>query len=101
MKEIDWKNVCKGCGLCCGPVPFKKTVWEKFQNRVQIPPQQVLKDVFPGAILPITESGKCVFLTPDKRCAIYESRPNVCRLYGTIPALQCKVLKQGLLAVLL
>lgn len=28
-------------------------------------------------------TGRCAYLTDDKRCSIYEDRPKICRLYGT------------------
>lgn len=34
--------------------------------------------------------GKCVLLTPMGRCSAYESRPMVCRLFGTTKALRCE-----------
>ena len=51
------KFICTGCGLCCRIV-------------------RKIKD-FPE---PIREDGSCVHLTQDNKCAIYGSRPDVCRL---------------------
>jgi len=37
---------------------------------------------FPDQVLPITADLRCPFLSPEKRCAIWEDRPDVCRNFG-------------------
>ena len=53
--------------------------------------QREIKELsrFDDEIIPITEDGTCIFNAPDHTCAIYDSRPEVCKLYGTIPELKC------------
>ena len=47
-----------------------------------------------GLFVPITASMDCVFLNKlTKRCEVYNDRPNVCRLQGTIPELPCPKVK--------
>lgn len=48
---------CTRCGACC---------------RVAA--------MLPGFPEPTTESGRCVHLTGDDLCSIYEDRPEVCRI---------------------
>lgn len=90
MKQINWTNFCKNCGECCGIIPIRKKVFLKYQHLTKKPYNlyEVDDDVFP-----VTDDGFCVFLTNNKRCAIYSDRPKVCRLYGTIPELQCPKLR--------
>src|SRR3989304_3333713 len=85
--EINWTLFCIGCGECCCCVPLKPKDWQRLKSRIQRPCDPV--DYMQNTILPWTESKVCVFLTNEKRCAIYEDRPNVCRLFGTILALRC------------
>lgn len=59
-----------GCVDCCGPVPFAKI---EAQNAPVKPP---------------TKSLMCPYASKDG-CEIYENRPFICRLYGTIENLQC------------
>ena len=89
----DWKKLCKNCGECCGPVPFDIMRYQLLKGKIQTQPTNEIYDIFPGMILPLTESDNCVFLKKNKRCAIYQQRPIVCRLFGIIPELKC--FKQG------
>ncbi len=62
---------CKeGCTDCCGPIPFSQ--WER--KRIKIEPGK---------------SGKpCPYLG-EGGCLIYEQRPFICRLFGTVPEMPC------------
>lgn len=41
-------------------------------------------------IYPVTADKYCIFLHLETfECMIYEHRPEICRLYGTVPELQC------------
>lgn len=62
---------CKeGCTECCGPVPFSN--WEKAQVKIE-----------PGK-----EGRPCPYLS-NTGCTIYENRPFMCRLYGTVKEMAC------------
>ncbi|MBQ4133278.1 MAG: hypothetical protein IJD04_06050 [Desulfovibrionaceae bacterium] len=62
---------CKeGCTECCGPVPFSS--WEKAQVKIE-----------PGKL-----GRRCPYLG-ESGCLIYENRPLMCRLYGTVPEMKC------------
>jgi Fe-S-cluster containining protein len=78
------------CGKCCGNIPFDPKIWEEIKGKAQKPYKLRQSEfIIVVHILPITEDGYCVFLKDDKTCAIYERRPYVCRLQGTVRALPC------------
>lgn len=81
-------KICKGD--CCGPVIIEKLLFEvmKSENKIITPPEKI-EEVSDSLIIPVTESGKCCFLTKDFRCNIYEYRPEVCRRFGLIPEMLC------------
>lgn len=90
--DVNWEKTCSDCGECCGLVPFDALWFSLSRHRVQTEPVLLVpchdKDN-PCLIVPITSDMKCVFLTPENRCVVYEERPYICRLYGTIEKLQC------------
>jgi Fe-S-cluster containining protein len=80
-----WNNIrnveCKGlCQESCGPISM--TYAEA----------QIIRRAMPNRELPVfnKEKAQCSFLGEDGKCRGYEVRPLVCRLYGSIPALQCE-----------
>lgn len=84
------------CGACCCyNVPMERGELELFKDRIV---SEVLY-VMPlfGAVVPFTndrpELNKCPFLRRDLKCNIYENRPEVCRLMGTIDRMPCKYIK--------
>ena len=85
---INWKKVCKGCGKCCGPVPFEISRYHNNKDKVQTK-ERADYLMFPGFVVLSNSDGWCPFLKANKRCAIYHDRPEVCRLFGTIPELKC------------
>lgn len=87
--SVNWKKLCKGCGKCCGPVPFGIQFYHDHTEQLQTKPERELVGAFPGKVVPITKFGDCVFLTDESQCAIYKDRPAVCRLYGTTPEMKC------------
>lgn len=94
-EKIDWEKHCEGCGECCGPIMFKQKIWEKHKDKAQ-----KLIEVIPfinASVVPLSEDIFCVFLDRrTKRCLIYDERPNVCRLQGTVPRLPCPKLNPEL-----
>lgn len=88
---INWEIQCKDCGKCCGPVPFEEEFLKTHNYLFQEP--AVVKELY-GKFVPITDSLMCVFLhRKNKKCLIYEQRPDVCKLQGTIPQLPCPFVK--------
>jgi len=58
---------CKeGCTDCCGPVPFKKAEWGRVEDK---------RYGGDDLICPYAVGG---------RCEIYDVRPFMCRLFGTV-----------------
>lgn len=53
---------CSECGACCKLAPRAHAGWPKRAD------------------------GACLYLTPENRCAIYESRPRICRVDALRPA---------------
>jgi Fe-S-cluster containining protein len=83
----DWKELCKGCGECCGCVPFNPELFSKIKGKTQR--KYTLMPFIANTVVPITDDFICVFLTKEKLCSIYEDRPEVCRIQGTIERLPC------------
>jgi len=48
-----------------------------------------------GNIYTFTEDIRCVFLSPDFKCPIYDDRPEVCRKYGLTDELPCPYVKKN------
>ena len=95
MVGIDCSKCPEGAG-CCGCIPIKKELFIKHIDKVQ---REIVEMIPIGRdeVFPRTEDFKCVFLTNENKCAIYEDRPNVCRDFGTNPgnnpALMCPYFK--------
>ena len=60
----------KGCTDCCGPVPFTAWEWGRIKDK-----RKANGITCPYAV--------------DGQCDIYEKRPLMCRLYGTVENLRC------------
>lgn len=71
------KIACKGlCHDSCGPIGMSLLEAEILEARL-------------GHALPKSEGIDCPFLTAENRCAVYEQRPMVCRLWGSTENLSC------------
>lgn len=80
-----WK--CReNCGECCGVVPIPKTTWEDNKHLAK---RVVEVREFDKLMAVITTDMLCCFLGDDKKCLIYNQRPEICRIYGMIPDLAC------------
>lgn len=79
----------KGCTLCCKqPVPFSKWEWEKLGDKQlpETPLETAIK-------LPDMEAKLC-YKCPYSvggHCSIYEDRPLMCRLFGSMEGLPCPI----------
>lgn len=60
----------EGCTGCCGPVPFSKWEWDRIKDKRKAT----------GFDCPYINCGKC---------EIYDKRPLLCRLFGTVEDLRC------------
>jgi Fe-S-cluster containining protein len=82
-------KICKAD--CCGVVPIPKLIYEIFKDKViEMPIKMGQWELSENeVVLPITKSGKCVFLRKDFKCNIYDYRPDICKNFGLIQELQC------------
>ncbi len=83
LYELIPETNCKGlCQDSCGPVVFEDVERENVQSR------------FPGTKIPDplkviqSKDATCPLLKND-RCSIYEARPSICRLWGSVERLPC------------
>ena len=72
---------------CCGCIPLEKTLIKQYRKQIQRKFEP--EDIGKGLIHPLTKDGCCIFLNKVSHCAIYKTRPYICKLYGTIRELQC------------
>ncbi len=72
---------CKGlCGSHCGPIGCSAAELDRMRENGALPPR--LRQHPKHGIM-------CSHLTDGDRCAIYENRPMVCRLFGVVRRLKC------------
>ena len=83
------KVPCKaGCTDCCGPVMWSAEEWARVEHDAALVGAQVEPwgDDQPGMVLAsIPGQMRCPFAR-NGACAVYERRPFICRLFGTVPA---------------
>ena len=86
-------NVKRCRAACCGLVPIPARLLHECSNMMQrqIAMQVEVED---DNIIAVDDNFRCVFLTPDYRCAIYDQRPQICRDFGSDahPLLKCEYL---------
>lgn len=70
MKIPEGMKCLDGCTDCCGPIPFNKWEWSQVKDKRS------------------ANSIDCPYSIQGK-CDIYDDRPLICRLYGTVEDLQC------------
>lgn len=88
-------NVKKCRATCCGLVPIPNGTLRGFSNLIQRDiAQQIAFDE--NSTIVTDRDGVCAFLTPEYRCAIYDHRPHICRIFGIgdHPGLRCRHLKK-------
>ena len=66
--EIPRMECRPGCSDCCGPIFFSAWEWSQVRDKRQA----------------TSPDAKCPYVNTDGRCDIYEQRPIVCRLFGTV-----------------
>lgn len=80
MNCDEYLKECKAA--CCGLVPVPKDLLEKFHKKVQEFPQETVV-VDEHTVMHVTRDARCVFLNRKSlKCAIYKSRPELCRKFG-------------------
>lgn len=85
---------CKAA--CCCNVPFENNELERYKDKIVRPIIDVT--LWLNAVVPVTAIGLknnyCPFLRPtDLKCNIYDNRPEICRLMGTIDKMKCNYFK--------
>ena len=88
MTAIPKMKCVAGCNACCGPVPFNAAERAAAAKRFPL----VGWDAFDADhwIPKLQDGATCAFSTPEG-CAVYDTRPTVCRLFGVVdhPAMKC------------
>lgn len=76
------KPPCGTCkDTCCHNIPMHRTELQTLQkNRPRVLNKLKIKNIGGGHLFLI---GQCPWLTKDRKCAAYESRPTICRKIGT------------------
>jgi Fe-S-cluster containining protein len=83
---MEWKCITDCNNECCGIVPIPIQKYNIFKRKIKKKIVDTMR--LEGHIVLMTEDGSCAFLN-DKECSIYNNRPMICKLYGTIERLQC------------
>ena len=88
-RKLNSQGICQAS--CCGLVPFDR---ELFTGKLLLLQREFYKieELGNNEVLPMTKDMKCVFLTKQNKCAIYEQRPTVCRDYGLIEDMPCPLI---------
>ena len=88
---------CKpNCGECCGPLGFDRDWLEKHKDKAQREIKEIL-EWKNGRVIALSNDESnplaCCFLKPDKTCAVYEDRPQLCREFGLSVRFPCAYVK--------
>lgn len=84
----DYLDECKA--ECCGIIPFEESFFDENRKNIQM---EIIEEHLCLAGVPndfekkkyvfaITENLDCCFKTKENTCAIYEKRPDICRIFG-------------------
>jgi Fe-S-cluster containining protein len=82
-RDIPTMTCKAGCSDCCGIAPFTKVEFDRVADL--LPADSAVTPV-PGGfgVTKVTAPSRCAFVT-EAGCSIYDKRPAVCRLFGTLP----------------
>ena len=75
---------CDGCGACCGTFPIFATAADAVREpRVvaetrELPDHLAMGD-WRHQLFPLPFHDRCPFLTGERRCEVYATRPTACR----------------------
>ena len=85
--KIPTFKCIEGCTKCCGVVPWSAPEFNKLGDKGG---QHPIIQVHEGTVTPMRSDGcmDCPFYS-DQGCTVYEDRPFMCRLYGTVENLPC------------
>lgn len=77
---------CTQCGECCGPVPITKSEFNSLKEAVEAMPNRIVSRLRSQK----REEMSCIFFdTKYKQCAVYESRPEICKMFGFFQGMEC------------
>jgi uncharacterized protein len=77
---------CSNCGLCCGPVPVNEIELKRIQKKLKRMPRTKIEKLKNQTRTPFT----CMFRDEERnQCAIYNVRPEVCRMFGFYDGMVC------------
>lgn len=94
QKKCSKCDVSKCHASCCYNVPMERAMFTVYKAHIQTPiidfRNDGLKDDNGNALVtPVTDydfhKNKCPFLKKNYKCAIYDRRPKICRIFGTPP----------------
>ncbi len=77
---------CQNCGHCCGPIPLRDWELDRLRKTVRKMAPEIRER------LKQEQRGPFACILRDKemgKCAVYNSRPALCRLYGTTEGMAC------------
>lgn len=79
-----------GCHECCGVVPFNAAEKSKAEAKMTLLSWQKFDDSSWVATAALQHPFSCPFLG-NKGCTIYDDRPMICRLFGSVddPRMKC------------
>ena len=77
LKTFPPMKCDSGCGRCCGIVPVTETEFQRVARYAQ-----------EHALEPVDQGITCPWYQGDK-CAVYDVRPLVCRMFGHVPQMEC------------
>lgn len=88
--QSNFKCKEKCSAPCCGAIVIEIELETKHMDKIKSSPRYPCERMHvSNSVAYLTEDLKCIFLNKENKCSIYEDRPEVCRLYGTRPNLQC------------
>ena len=77
---------CGSCVACCGPVPVSINELNVIKDYVRKMKTKEVKRLSKQKRSPM----QCMFVdTKNKRCSIYEARPELCKKFGYVKGLPC------------
>lgn len=101
VEMMEFRIPCEKCphkineneGFCCGIIPFPIKFLEDHKKLFQ--ENAELKEAGDMGVV-LTPDLLCVFFNrKEHNCAIYDERPEVCRMYGMVEKLPCPHFKRS------
>ncbi|TJY43104.1 YkgJ family cysteine cluster protein [Cohnella pontilimi] len=78
--------LCDNCIECCANVPVTAKEMQAIEGAIRAMPQEQIDRLQAQK----RKDGACPLVdVENKRCAVYEARPWICRLFGYMEQMQC------------